>query len=114
MRLGKVMMGAVGLAISLGSWTTVHGEDLNYYLDGQKFYQSLSGGGLGEEFALGYVAGVSDTAQAHGMHCAPNTLLTGTLADVVEKELRDIPEYRMAPATHLIALTMMVHWPCKK
>jgi len=114
MRPGKGMMGVVGLIMGLGSWTTVHGEELNYYLDGQKLYTALSGGGLGEMFALGYVAGVSDSTQSDGLHCAPNSLQTGTLADVIEHELKDVPEYRTAPATHLITLAMMVHWPCKK
>ena len=114
MRPGRWLMGAVGLAMSLGSWTTVHGEELNYYLDGQKLYKALQGGGLGEMFALGYVAGVSDTTQVDELHCSPNSLVTGTLADVVERELRDAPEYRTLPATHLVTLTLMVHWPCKK
>jgi hypothetical protein len=114
MRRGARFMGAVGLVMGLGSWTTGSAEELNYYLDGQKLYQALSGGGLGEMFALGYVAGVSDTSQVDNLHCAPNSLQVGTLSDVIKMELKNVPEYRTIPATHLVTLAMILHWPCEK
>lgn len=106
---------AAALITALGPWTTGHAEELRYYLDGQKLYSALASRDVGDRnFALGYLAGVSDTAQSDGFHCSPNTLTAGTLADVVQNELRDVPEYRTAPATHLVMLAMILHWPCEK
>lgn len=63
-------------------------------------------------FALGFIAGVSDS-NVGVWHCPPERVTLGQTRDVVHRELKANPDERHLSAAVLVGAYLQRTWPCK-
>jgi len=83
------------------------------FVSGNELYADLTSEHTASRmYALGYLAGVSDSG--HNLtHCIPSTVNLGQIQDMAINYLRKNAEIRNLSADVLIGLMLLERWPCK-
>jgi hypothetical protein len=84
------------------------------FLSGNELLSQLDGESYSERgFALGYIAGVADAVE-NVLVCAPTSVTTGQMRDIVWKYLRANPQSRHFTASSLVVEALRKVWPCRR
>ena len=101
---------AVGLMLVAG----VAQADMGIgYIDGNQLFSRMTGDHMEQMYALGYVAGVSDTGQGVTL-CSPANVTVGQIRDMVKQHLTSYPGDRHIQADHIVIHVLKESWPCAK
>jgi hypothetical protein len=83
------------------------------YINGNKLLDDLTGSNTDRAFALGFVAGVVDSYDGE-LFCTPRAANLGQLRDVVTQFLVRNPKERHRNAAAIVAIALVIDYPCKK
>lgn len=99
-------MRALALCLSLLS-VSAHAE----FIDGNKLLSDMNGSHGHQMSALGYVMGVADAQQGVTV-CAPSTVTSGQMRDMVYNYLTNTPAVRHLSGDVIVTHVLKSVWPC--
>jgi hypothetical protein len=83
------------------------------YITGNHLHADMTGSNTDRAFALGFVAGVVDSYDGE-LFCTPRAANLGQLRDVVTQFLVRNPKERHRNAAAIVAIALVIDYPCKK
>jgi hypothetical protein len=83
------------------------------YVNGNQLHADLNGSNSDRAFALGYVSGVVDAFDEE-LFCTPRGAELGQLRDIVRQFLVQRPKERHRNAAAIVAIALVIEFPCKK
>lgn len=84
------------------------------FRDGNKLLSEIvSDNYQANSLALGYIMGVADVGYG-ATHCAPGSVTSGQMRDMVRNWLTDNPQYRHFMGDVIVAGVLRNTWPCAK
>ena len=98
-------MRALVLALLCGA---AHAE----FIDGNKLLADMNGSHGVQMSALGYVMGVADAQQGVAV-CAPPTVTSGQMRDMVYNYLTNTPAVRHLSGDLIVTHVLKSTWPCR-
>lgn len=84
------------------------------FFSGNDLYERLQSTSTMERTGgIGYILGVFDATHKI-LHCSPDTVTAGQVADLVQAVLKITPEVRHQSADLIVRVTLSTTWPCEK
>lgn len=81
------------------------------FIDGNKLLADMTGSHGHQMSALGYVMGVADAQQGVAV-CAPPTVTSGQMRDMVYNYLTNTPAVRHFSGDSIVTHVLKAAWPC--